>query len=241
MAISRCSALVFLGCVIVSGAEPRHVNWRKVNVETLRHFTDLLHIDTSNPPGNETEAAKYLEGVLKAEGIPVKQLALDPARANLVARIKGNGSARPIAMLGHTDVVGVQRSKWAMNPFGAVRRHGFIYGRGAIDDKEIVAAELMVMLLLQRGQVKLNRDVIFIAEAGEEGTPDVGIGYLVKRHWNEIAAEYALAEGGSAVAVGGKVRYVAITTAEKVPRGVRLLARGPSGHASRPSADNAVV
>lgn len=241
MAISRCSALVFLGCVIVSGAEPRHVNWRKVNVETLRHFTDLLRIDTSNPPGNETEAAKYLEVVLKAEGIPVKQLALDPARANLVARIKGNGSARPIAMLGHTDVVGVQRSKWAMNPFGAVRRHGFVYGRGAIDDKEIVAAELMVMLLLRRGQVKLNRDVIFIAEAGEEGTPDVGIGYLVKRHWNEIAAEYALAEGGSAVAVGGKVRYVAITTAEKVPRGVRLIARGPSGHASRPSPDNAVV
>ena len=214
---------------------------RQLNAETLRHFTALLRIDTSNPPGNETEAAKYLAGVLQREGIPVKLLALDPARANLVARIQGNGSARPIAILGHTDVVGVQRSKWSVDPFGALRKDGFIYARGAVDDKEIVTAGLMVMLLLQRQHVKLNRDVIFVAEAGEEGTPAVGIDFLVSRHWDEIAAEFALAEGGSAVAQGGKVRYVAVTTAEKVPRGVRLIARGPSGHASRPSPNNAVV
>lgn len=214
---------------------------RKLNAETLRHYTALLRIDTSNPPGNETEAAKYLAGVLQREGISVKLLALDPARANLVARIHGNGSARPIAILGHTDVVGVQRSKWSVDPFGAARKDGFIYARGAVDDKEIVVAGLMVMLLLQREHIKLNRDVIFVAEAGEEGTPAVGIDFLVGHHWDEIAAEYALAEGGSAVAQGGKVRYVAITTAEKVPRGVRLIARGPSGHASRPSPNNAVV
>ena len=94
---------------------------------------------------------------------------------------------------------------------------------------------------IERQQVKLNRDVIFVAEAGEEGTPAVGIDFLLSRHWDEIAAEYALAEGGSAVSQGGQVRYVAITTAEKVPRGVRLIARGPSGHASRPSPDNPVV
>lgn len=222
-------------------AQPHPVNWRKVNAETLRHFMALLRMDTSNPPGNETEAATYLAGVLEREGIPVKLLALEPARANLVARIKGNGSARPIAILGHTDVVGVERSKWSVDPFGAVRRDGFIYGRGAVDDKEIVTAGLMVMLLLQRGHVRLNRDVIFVAEAGEEGTPRVGIDFLVGRHWDEIAAEYTLAEGGAAVAQGGQVRYVAITTAEKVPRGVRLIARGTSGHASHPSPNNAVV
>jgi acetylornithine deacetylase/succinyl-diaminopimelate desuccinylase-like protein len=217
------------------------VSWRKVNAETLRHYRALLRLDTSNPPGNETQAAEYLQRVLESEGIATKVLALEPSRANLVARIPGNGSARPIAILGHTDVVGVQRSKWSVDPFGAVRRDGFIYGRGALDDKEIVTAGLMVMLLLQRGHVKLNRDVIFIAEAGEEGTPNVGIDFLVNRHWDEIAAEYALAEGGSAVAQDGRVRYMAITTAEKVPRGVRLIARGQSGHASRPSATNAVV
>ncbi len=222
-------------------ADPHPIDWRKLNAEALRHFIALLRIDTTNPPGNETRAADYLQAVLEREGIPVKLLALEPARANLVARIKGNGAARPIAILGHTDVVGVERSKWSVNPFAAVRRDGFIYGRGAVDDKEIVTAGLMVMLMLQRGHVKLNRDVIFIAEAGEEGTPQVGIDFLVDRHWDEIAAEYALAEGGSAVAVGGKVRYMAVTTTEKAPRGVRLIARGPSGHASRPTADNAVV
>jgi acetylornithine deacetylase/succinyl-diaminopimelate desuccinylase-like protein len=246
MATSRSSRTGLLACPlflwsIALSAQPNLAHNHKLNAETLRHFTALLRIDTSNPPGNETEAAKYLAGVLEREGIPAKLLALQPARANLVARIRGNGSARPIAMLGHTDVVGAQRSKWSADPFGAVRKDGFVYARGAVDDKEIVTAELMVMLLLHRERVKLNRDVIFVAEAGEEGTPAVGIAFLIGHHWDEIAAEYALAEGGSAVALGGKVRFVAITTAEKVPRGVRLIARGPSGHASRPSPDNAVV
>jgi acetylornithine deacetylase/succinyl-diaminopimelate desuccinylase-like protein len=203
-------------------AQPNPLHSRKLNAETLRHFTALLRIDTSNPPGNETEAANYLAGVLQREGIPVRLLALDPARANLVARIQGNGSARPIAILGHTDVVAAQRSKWSVDPFGAARKNGFIYARGAVDDKEIVTAGLMVMLLLQRAHIKLNRDVIFVAEAGEEGTPDLGIDFLVSRHWDAIAAEYALAEGGSTVAQGGNVR-------------------GPAGHASRPSPDNAVL
>ena len=242
MATFPCNCLlIFLFCLAASGAQPYKVNWPEVDPETLRHFSALLRINTSNPPGNETAAARYLEGVLTREGIPAKLLALDPARANLVARIRGNGSARPILILGHTDVVGVQRARWSVDPFGAVRKNGFIYGRGASDDKEHVAAGLMVMLLLHRLRVKLNRDVIFVAEAGEEGTTSVGIDFLVSRHWADIAAEYALAEGGSGMAQGRKVRYVAITTAEKVPRGVRLIARGPSGHASRPSPDNAVV
>jgi acetylornithine deacetylase/succinyl-diaminopimelate desuccinylase-like protein len=230
-----------LPTLLLLPAQPSPIHSRKLNAETLRHYTALLRIDTSNPPGNETAAAKYLAGVFEREDIPVKLLTLDPARANLVARIRGNGTARPIAILGHTDVVGAQRSKWSVDPFAAIRKDGFIYARGAIDDKEIVTAGLMVMLLLKRAHIQLNRDVIFVAEAGEEGTPAVGIDFLVARHWDEIAAEYALAEGGSAVAEGGKVIYVAITTAEKVPRGVRLIARGPSGHASRPSPDNAVV
>lgn len=212
-----------------------------MNAETLRHFRALVRINTANPPGNETVAAQYLKNVLERDRIPAKLLALEPARANLVARIKGDGSARPVALLGHTDVVPYERSRWTVNPLGAMLRNGFIYGRGTIDDKDIVTAELMVMLLLARRHVPLHRDVIFIAEAGEEGTPEVGIDFLVNRHWDEIAAEYALSEGGAAVSQGGKVQYVAIATAEKVPRGVSLIARGTSGHASRPSTDNAVV
>jgi len=234
--------LLFAALQLPAGAAGRGaIDWRKVDPEILRHFTALLRLNTTNPPGNETRAAEYLRDVLTREGIDAKLLALDPARANLVARLPGNGSARPIAILGHTDVVGVERSRWTLDPFAAELRNGYIYARGAIDDKEIVTAGLMVMLMLHRAHIQLNRDVIFVAEAGEEGTPKVGIDFLINRHWNEIAAEYALSEGGSAVAVDGQVRYVAITTSEKVPYGVRLIARGPSGHASRPTSDNAVV
>jgi acetylornithine deacetylase/succinyl-diaminopimelate desuccinylase-like protein len=229
--------LCYAGAALASTSEG--LNWRQIDVEVLQHFTALLRMDTSS--ANETPAAEYLREILAKEGIPARLLALEPARANLVARIQGTGASRPILILGHTDVVGVERSKWSVDPFGAVRKDAFIYGRGAVDDKEIVTAGLMVMLLLQRTHTRLNRDVIFVAEAGEEGNTGVGIDFLVNHHWEEIAAEYALAEGGSAVAEGGNVRYVAITTTEKLPRGVRLIARGPSGHGSRPTDNNAVL
>jgi len=225
-----------------AGAEERYaVDWGRLEPEILEHFTMLLKIDTSNPPGNETRAAQVIETVLKREGIPVQLLALDPGRANVVARLKGNGSKRPIVILGHTDVVGVQREHWTMDPFAAVRKNNVIYARGASDDKDHVVAGLMVMLLLKRMQVKLDRDVIFVAEAGEEGTTKVGIDYLVSQHWPEIEAEYGLAEGGSVIENNGRVHHVLINVTEKVPRGARLIARGASGHGSRPSPKNAVV
>ena len=126
-------------------------------------------------------------------------------------------------------------------PFGAVRKDGLIYSRGANDDKDHVVAGLMVMLLLKRMHVKLDRDVIFLAEAGEEGTTQVGIDYMVNHHWPDIDAEYAMAEGGSVIEVDGRVHHVLINVTEKVPRGARLIARGPSGHGSRPSPQNPVV
>ncbi len=198
-----------------------------------------MKIDTSD--GNETQAAEYLKGVLEADGIAARLYALEPGRANLVARIRGSGAKRPILVMGHTDAVGVQRERWSVDPFAAVRRGGFLYGRGARDDKDHVTAGLMLLLLLKRLNVPLSRDVIFLAEAGEEASPRVGIDYMIARHWPEIDAEFALAEGGAAMARGGKVRYVVVSVAEKVPRGIRLVARGTAGHGSRPTADNAVV
>ncbi len=222
-------------------AEHHEVDWEKVAAETINHFTALLKIDTSNPPGNETEAAKYVERVLEKEDIPSKLYALEPDRANLVARIRGNGSKKPLLVMGHTDVVGVQRERWSVDPFGGVRKHGFVWGRGAIDDKDNVAAGLMLMLLLKRMNIALDRDVIFLAEAGEEATPRVGIDYMVDQHWDEIDAEYCLAEGGFVSARNGEVRYVAIATTEKVPARAHLIARGTAGHGSVPRTDNAVA
>ena len=126
------------------------VPWDQVERETLEHFQTIVRMDTSSPPGNETLVAEYLKQVLEREGIPARLLALDPKRANLVARIRGNGSKRPILVMGHTDVVGVQREKWSVDPFGAIRKDGYIWGRGTGDDKDNVTAGLMLLLLLKR-------------------------------------------------------------------------------------------
>lgn len=219
-----------------------NVNWKQQEDEILRHYRSLIEIDTSNPPGNETKAVEYLKKVLEAEGIPTSMFALDPARANLVARIKGNGRRRPILILAHTDVVGVQREKWPVDPFGAVLKDGYIWGRGSRDDKDKLAANLMVMLLLKRSRVPLDRDVIFLAESGEEADPiGVGITFMANRHFDEIDAEFALTEGGSATLENGRVTVVNVQTTEKVPRRARLIARGTSGHGSVPRLDNALV
>ena len=145
-----------------------------------------------------TVVVNYLKGVFEAAGIEVKTFALEPARANLVARIKGNGSKRPLLIMAHTDVVGVQREKWPVDPFGAVAKDGYIWGRGTKDDKDKLTANLITMLLAKRLAVPLDRDLIFLAEAGEEGTTRVGIDFMVKEHFDEIDAEFAITEGGGA-------------------------------------------
>src|SRR5579884_1192736 len=137
-------------------------NWTTTNDEALRHFQALVRIDTTDPPGNETKAVEYLRGVLESEGMPVSVFAKDPARANLIARLKGDGSKRPVIIMGHTDTVQVDPSKWTFPPFSAARQDGFIYGRGTLDDRSDLTAALMTVLLLKRSGAKLDRDVIFV-------------------------------------------------------------------------------
>src|SRR5580700_1371742 len=216
------------------------VDWNAQKSEILTHYRDLIRIDTR--AGNETKAVEYIRKVLEGEGIPTSTFALDPARANLVARLKGNGSKRPILILAHTDVVGVQPEKWPVDPFSAAIKNGYIWGRGSLDDKPVLSANLMVMLLLKRNHVTLDRDVIFLAESGEEADlAGVGINFMVKNHYDEIDAEYSLTEGGNATIEGGKVVAMNIGTAEKVPARVRLVATGTSGHGSVPRMDNALI
>jgi acetylornithine deacetylase/succinyl-diaminopimelate desuccinylase-like protein len=219
------------------------VDWPKLQAETMGYYTSVIKIDSSNPPGDETKVVDYLKPILDHAGIPTEVLSLDPKRANLIARIKGNGSKRPLIIMGHTDVVGVQRETWpqGIDPFAAFRKDGYVWGRGSSDDKSHVASCLMTMLLLKRFNVPLDRDVIFIAESGEEGSANFGIGFLVNQHWSDIEGEFALAEGGQTVSRNGKVSYVGISTTEKSPRGARLVAHGTAGHGSRPRPDNAIL
>ena len=229
-------------CTSAAFAQIPAIDWDQQKAEILRHYRALVQLDTSNPPGNETRVVEYLKKVLEDEGIPTKTFALDPKRANIVARLKGNGSKKPLLILAHSDVVGVQREKWPVDPFGAVLKDGYIWGRGTRDDKPILAANLMVMLLLKRGNVPLDRDVIFLAEASEEAdTTGVGINFMLAQHFDEVNAEFSLTEGGGATLVGNKVTIVNIGTAEKVPARIRLIANGTSGHGSIPRLDNAVT
>lgn len=238
----RFLALILLFSTCSTYAQNRHlVDWDAVGEEALQHLVELIQINTTNPPGNETLAANYVKAVLAAEGIESQMYALDPDRANLVARIKGNGSKRPILIMGHTDVVGVQADQWTEDPFGGLRKDGWVYGRGSLDDKDTVTAGMMILILLKRYGVELDRDIIFLAESGEEGTPDVGINFMVEKHWDEIAAEYCLAEGGGGILEERGVTVVGVQTTEKMPRRATLVARGTAGHGSIPRIDNAVA
>jgi acetylornithine deacetylase/succinyl-diaminopimelate desuccinylase-like protein len=216
-------------------------DFNKARDEAVKFLGDLVRIDTSNPPGNETRAAEYIKGVLSSEGISAQIFESAPGRGNLVARLKGNGKKKPLLLLAHLDVVGVERDKWTLDPFGGAIKDGYLYGRGSIDDKSMDAANLEVFLLLHRLKVLLDRDVILMSEAGEEGTTQFGIDFMVQNHWEEIASEYALNEGGDIPEENGKVQYVAVSTTQKVPRGFSLVAHGTSGHGSAPRMDNAIA
>ncbi len=229
--------LLFTPCV----AQPSQPDWAKVEEETMRHFQAILRFDTQNPPGNEKLVVDYLKGVLEQAGIETKIFALDPNRPNLVARIRGNGKKRPVLIMGHTDVVTVDPTKWKHPPFSATREGGYVYSRGTLDDKPSVAVGLMTMLQLKRMNVPLDRDVIFLAEASEEGGGPNGINFMVDKHWAEIDAEYCLAEGGGVVRTGGKIQYAAVATTEKIAHTVRLVARGVAGHGSVPLRSNAIL
>ena len=217
-------------------------DWPKINAETLRHYTSVVQIDSTDPPGNETKVVDYVKTVLDAEGIPYIISAKEPARANLIARLKGNGSKKPLLIMGHTDTVKVDPAKWGkFGPFSAARDGGFIYGRGTLDDKDNLTASLMTMILLKRMKVPLDRDVIFVAEAGEEAAANMGIGHLVEANWSDIEAEICLAEGGQVTRRNGQVRYALIQTVEKLPRGTQLVAHGVAGHGSRPLRTNPIL
>jgi acetylornithine deacetylase/succinyl-diaminopimelate desuccinylase-like protein len=178
------------------------------------------------------------------EGIESRLLIPAENRGAIVARISGDGRARPVLLLAHMDVVGVETDKWSCDPFAGVVRDGYVYGRGAFDDKGMLAANIMTMLLIKRGLgdgKKLSRDVVFVATSDEEGSGEAGIRWLVANHRDLFDAEFAINEGGRARIIAGGKRYFAIQTAEKISHLVTVTARGPAGHASVPREENAIL
>jgi acetylornithine deacetylase/succinyl-diaminopimelate desuccinylase-like protein len=220
---------------------PTQPDWAKVEEETLRHFLAIIKMDTTDPPGGEKPVVDYLKQVLEADGIAVQTFAMEPHRPNLVARIKGSGKQRPLLLMAHSDTVNVDPKKWIHPPFGGVRDGGYVYGRGTVDDKDNVVASVMTMLMLKRMNVKLDRDVILLIEAGEEGSSRLGIQFMANEHFPEIDAEFCYAEGGGLTRTGGVVKFARVQTVEKIPRAITVTAKGVAGHGSVPLETNALA
>jgi acetylornithine deacetylase/succinyl-diaminopimelate desuccinylase-like protein len=226
----------------VLAAVPQDSDWAEIGRESAEILAQYLRINTTNPPGNEIAAARYLRSLLDREGIATQIFEPAPGKANLYARLGGDGTARPIVLLNHMDVVEASRDFWTVDPFGGVVQGGYVYGRGAIDMKSEGVAELMAVFLLKRSGVPLRRDVIFLATSDEEVGLGVGAGWIAEHHPELLqGAEFLINEGGSMpVDDAGNVAYVGIGATEKAPFWLALTARGTAGHGSRPTGDNAV-
>ncbi len=216
--------------------------WLQVGDETVEHLSRLIRFDTTNPPGNETPAALYLKQVLERAGLAEMQLLeAAPRRGNLIARLRGDGSKPPLLLSAHLDVVPAEPERWAQPPFSGAVADGFVWGRGALDMKQMAAMSLMVMLLARRQGLPLKRDLIFAAVADEEMGMEYGSRWLVENHPDLVRAEYGLTEfGGTLVPMLGR-RCYPIQLAEKGICWLKLRADGVPGHGSTPNDANAVV
>jgi acetylornithine deacetylase/succinyl-diaminopimelate desuccinylase-like protein len=210
---------------------------------TRDHLERLIRLDTQNPPGNELITARYFDSVFKQiPGVETHVIVVAPNRANFIARLRaGAPSKRPVLIMGHMDVVGADTAKWDSDPFVPTVKGDYLYGRGAIDDKGMLAAATTALQQLAARRAQLTRDVIFLATAAEEGG-DVGVEVVTEEHYDLIKdAEFALNEGGRVRVQDGFVRTVNIQTTEKISYNVVATATGPSGHGSVPLPDNALA
>jgi acetylornithine deacetylase/succinyl-diaminopimelate desuccinylase-like protein len=212
--------------------------------EALGWLQGLIRINTTNPPGNEAAAASYVSAILTKENIPNEILEVVPGRSIVVARLNAGimpNASRAILLVAHLDVVGVSREKWSVDPFAAELKDGYIWGRGTIDDKGALIANLAAIVALKRANTPLERDVIFLADDDEEQGGEASIKVVIQKYWDKFAAGFAINEEGRVIVKNGKVQYVGIQASEKVPVNVTVIATGTSGHGSVPRPDNAVV
>jgi acetylornithine deacetylase/succinyl-diaminopimelate desuccinylase-like protein len=236
----RFAAVVVLLLLVVPACPAAEIDWTKVRAEAVQLLQELIRIDTTNPPGNERAAALYLQRLLVSDGIETRVLDVAPGRANLYARLKGDGSGRPLILLSHLDVVMAEPQRWTVPPFSGELRDGFIYGRGATDMKGTATVQATVMRLLKRLNVPLKRDLILLAVADEEAG-GTGATSIIEKYPDLIAgAEFLLNEGDVVYVKGGKVEQYGVDVMEKAALWLKVIAKGPTGHGSIPLANSSV-
>jgi len=217
------------------------IDWGKLGTETIELMRGYLKVNTTNPPGNETDGARFLTQVLDGDGIPSETVESAPGRGNLIARLPGDGSLGGIVLHHHIDVVYADLRYWTVDPFGGVLRDGYVYGRGAIDMKSTGILQLAALLAITRARVPLTRDLIFLATADEEAGSRFGAQWVAseRRQWL-AGAEYALSELGVIEAAHGRsAPFGSIVISEKTGLALRLTARSEPGHGSMPWPDTA--
>ncbi|HYY56197.1 MAG TPA: M20/M25/M40 family metallo-hydrolase [Pyrinomonadaceae bacterium] len=236
----RYSVAVLMLLLFAGSSGATEIDWPRARAEAVQLLQELIRINTTNPPGNERSAAQHLQRLLDSEGIETKLLDVAPGRANLYARIKGDGSRRPIILLSHTDVVMADAERWSVPPFSGEIRDGFVYGRGASDMKGTAAVHATLLRLLKRLNVPLKRDVILLAVADEEAG-GTGARSIVEKHAELVrGAEFLLNEGDVAYVKNGRLQQYGVDVMEKAALWLRIKAKGTAGHGSIPLADSAV-
>jgi acetylornithine deacetylase/succinyl-diaminopimelate desuccinylase-like protein len=215
---------------------------KEVEEEVTQFLSELIRINTTNPPGNETAAAKYVAKRLSSEGFECDIFESAPERGSVITRLKGTGEKPNLLLLSHLDVVAADAKEWSVDPFGGVVKNGFVWGRGALDMKGMTAIEVMVMKLLKRNNVKLKGDVVLAATADEEQGGLSGADYLLRNNAEKIYAPYVLNEGGGAAMPTRNGNVFTVQTAEKGILWFKVKAKGTPGHGSMPNvADNAIM
>ena len=233
---------------VVTTAAPAGFDRALAQRTSLEHLTKLIALNTQNPPGNEMLTARYFDTIFaQIPGVERHVLDAGNGRANFIARLRAvNPTKRPVLIMGHMDVVGADTTKWNTPAFTAtIREEGgvsYLYGRGAIDDKGMLATATAAMQQLATQRASLDRDIIFLATAAEEGGDEIGIDRVIEKHFDLIKdAEFALNEGGRLRVADGRVMSVNIQTTEKISYNVVATAKGPSGHASVPLPQNVLA
>jgi len=239
---ARRIAACTLAAAFVPGftLDARQDDWARVSDEAIKTLQAYVRIDTSNPPGDTSKTADFLQGILEREGVPVTRYESAPGKAIVVARLKGSGAGRPILLLHHMDVVPADRSRWARDPFGADLVDGEIWGRGTADMKGLGVIHLLALLELKRQNVPLSRDIILMAVPDEEVGGDLGAQWMIAHHLAELDPEYVLDEGGFGspdLYAAGTLVY-GISVAEKKIMWIKLTVEGVAGHGSQPHDQN---
>ncbi len=228
----------------VTAAPPRGYDRVAGERDTRSFLEALVRLDTQNPTGNEILTAQFLDSLLRdLPGVETQILEAEPGRANFYARLRvPNSTGRPLLVMGHMDVVNADTAQWITTPFQVTEKDGYLYGRGVIDDKGMLAATAAALVQLAPRRADLKRDIIILGTAGEEGGPPVGIAWVLENHPELFKdVEFALNEGGRIRVEDDRIRTVNIQTTEKVYYDVEATAIGPSGHSSVPLPDNALA